>query len=291
VGPYLLETGVEARSATDAEKLQAAVAQLAAQMPSVSFSLDRESGQLRLKASHEDELENAVTLLSRAVDVQVGSPQVGYREAPTRAAEIDHTYKKQLGQNGQFARVRLRIEPAEEIEPSFASVVANGTIPDEFNPGIERGVRSVVSSGPLIGYPMIRTRVTLLDGAWHATDSSALAFEIATRVAMRESAEKAAVRLFEPFVRLEILHHEEVLGTVIGDLNSRRGEIEAQEMRGEAIHLQALAPVVNLFGYGKALVATTGGRATLSSMMFDHYRAVPNQPPDDVFPPAVGMRA
>jgi elongation factor G len=291
VGPHVLEIAIEARSAEAAKKLGAVIAELIPQLPEVSFSLDRENGQLRLKAGGEAELEVVVARISTAADVSVGTPQVGYREAPTRVAEIDHTHKRQVGLRGQFARVKLRIEPAEEIEPSFASVVANGAILDEFIPGVERGVRSVVSSGPFAGYPMIKTLITLTDGAWHANDSSILAFEIATRVAMRDSKERAAVRLFEPFVRLEIACHEDVLGIVIGDLNSRRGEIELQEQRGEAMHLQALAPVANLFGYGKALVATTGGRAALASMTFDHYRLVPNQPPDDMFPPAVGMRA
>jgi elongation factor G len=291
VGPHLLEIAIEARSAESAKGLQAAVVELAAEMPSISFSLDGESGQLRLKARSEDELMHVVARICRTADVDVGVPQVAYREAPFRMAEIDYTHQKITGTTGQFARVRLRIEPAEDMTPSFASSVTGGAIPDEFIQGVRRGVDALVSSGPLVGYPMIRMHVTLLDGAYHEVDSSIVAFEIATRAGLRQCAEKAAVRLFEPFVRLEIVCHEDVLGVVIGDLISRRGEVESQEMRGDAIHLQALAPVANLFGYGKTLVATTGGRATLSSMTFDHYRVVPNQPPDDVFPPAVGMRA
>ena len=291
MGPHVLEIAVEARSADDAEKLKAAVAQLTPQMPSISFSLDSESGQLRLKAASEDDLEDAVNRLSRAAAVRVGAPQVAYRETLGRKAEIDYTHKKQTGGTGQFARVKLIFEP---LPPGsgfvFENEIVGGSIPKEFIPGVEKGIKSVMNSGPLVGFPVIDFKVSLIDGAYHDVDSSVLAFEIASRAAFREASEKVQMKLLEPIMKVEVVSPEDYVGTVIGDLNSRRGMIQGQEMRGNATVINSLAPLANMFGFVDGLARATNARACVA-IEFSHYAPVDPSPPDDVFPPAVGKRA
>lgn len=289
-GPFLLEIAIEARSRADVEKLAQSIAALSEQLPAVEFRLDPESGQTRVYARTETGLDDAVKRLAQEIRIAVGAPQIAYREAPSHAAEVDYTHKKILGPTGQFARVQLRIEPAEEFDPSFVNADVGGAVLAEYIPGVERGVRSIFSSGPLVGFPMIRTRVELVDGAYHDVDSSPLAFEIAARAAMRDAADRLGMRLFEPVMHLEVTAPEEFAGTVIGALNSCRGEIRTQDTSGETIRIEALAPLANLFGYRQNLAETTMDRATLT-MAFDHYRPVPNKPPDDIFPGAMAMRA
>jgi len=197
---------------------------------------------------------------------------------------------KQTGGTGQFARVKLIFEP---LPPGsgfvFEDEIFGGSIPKEFIPGVEKGIKSVMNSGPLVGFPVIDFKVSLIDGAYHDVDSSELAFEIAARAAFREASEKVAMKLLEPIMKVEVVAPEDYVGTVIGDLNSRRGMVLGQEMRDDATVIRAMAPLANMFGYVNNLRSATQGRANYG-MQFDHFVPVEPTPPDDVFPPAIGMR-
>ncbi|HVY88201.1 MAG TPA: elongation factor G, partial [Hyphomonadaceae bacterium] len=204
---------------------------------------------------------------------------------------IDYTHKKQTGGTGQFAKISLIFEP---LPPGsgfvFENEIVGGAIPKEFIPGVEKGIKSVMNSGPLVGFPVIDFKVSLVDGSYHDVDSSVLAFEIAARAAFREAAEKVQMKLLEPIMKVEVVSPEDFVGTVIGDLNSRRGMIQGQEMRGNATVINAMVPLANMFGFEDQLQRITGGRAT-AKISFDHYAPVDPTPPDDRFPPAIGMRA
>ncbi len=223
-------------------------------------------------------LDIKVDILRRTykVDANIGAPQVAYRETLGRKAEIDYTHKKQTGGTGQFARVKLVFEP---LPPGsgfvFENDIVGGSIPKEFIPGVEKGIKSVMNSGPLVGFPVIDFKVTLIDGAYHDVDSSVLAFEIASRAAFREASEKVQMKLLEPVMKVEVVAPEDYVGTVIGDLNSRRGMILGQEMRGNATVINAMVPLANMFGYVNNLRSATQGRANYT-MQFDHYEAVPS---------------
>jgi elongation factor G len=209
------------------------------------------------------------------VEGNVGAPQVAYRETVTRRAEIDYTHKKQTGGSGQFARVKLVIEPNEKGAGFlFESKVVGGTVPKEYIPGVEKGVASVMNGGVIAGFPLVDVKVTLIDGAYHDVDSSALAFEIASRAAFREGAQKAGPKLLEPIMKVEVVTPEDYVGSVIGDLNSRRGQIQAQDMRGIAAVVNAMVPLANMFGYVNTLRSMSQGRAQYT-MQFDHYEQVP----------------
>ena len=201
---------------------------------------------------------------------------MAYRETLGRRAEIDYTHKKQTGGTGQFAKVKLVFEP---LPPGsgfvFENDIVGGSIPKEFIPGVEKGIKSVMNSGPLVGFPVIDFKVTLIDGAYHDVDSSVLAFEIASRAAFREASEKVQMKLLEPVMKVEVVSPEDYVGTVIGDLNSRRGMILGQEMRGNATVINAMVPLANMFGYVNNLRSATQGRANYT-MQFDHYEAVPS---------------
>jgi elongation factor G len=209
------------------------------------------------------------------VEANIGAPQVAYRETITRQAEIDYTHKKQSGGSGQFARVKIVFEPNEEGEDfAFESKIVGGNVPKEYIPGVEKGIQSVMDSGPVAGFPMLGVKATLMDGAYHDVDSSVLAFEIAARAAFREGAQKAGAQLLEPIMKVEVVTPEDYMGDVIGDLNSRRGQIAGTETRGVDTVISAMVPLANMFGYVNSLRSMSQGRAQYT-MHFDHYEPVP----------------
>ncbi|KAB7740276.1 elongation factor G [Parvibaculum sedimenti] len=280
----VIEIAVEPKTKADQEKMGVALHKLAGEDPSFRVSTDTESGQTILKGMGELHLDIKVDILRRTykIDVNVGAPQVAYREAITKRAEIDYTHKKQSGGSGQFARVKIVLEP---LEPGagfvFESKIVGGSVPKEYIPGVQKGIESVKDSGPLAGFPMIDFKATLIDGAYHDVDSSALAFEIAARAAFREGAQQAGVKLLEPIMKVEVVTPEEFLGGVIGDVNSRRGQILGTDQRGNAQIVNAMVPLANMFGYVNTLRSMSQGRASYS-MQFDHYEQVPQAVSDEV---------
>ena len=280
----VIEQAVEPKSKADQEKMALALYKLAAEDPSFRVSTDPESGQTRIKGMGELHLDIKVDILRRThkVEVSVGAPQVAYRETLARATEIDYTHKKQTGGTGQFARVKLRLEPNEPGKGNeFASEIVGGVVPKEFIPGVEKGIRSVWDSGVLIGFPMVDMKVVLFDGAYHEVDSSAIAFEIAARSAMREGTTKGGVKLLEPVMDVEVVTPGDFVGNVIGDVNSRRGQIRNQEMRGNATVIRAYVPLANMFGYVSQLRSMSQGRASYT-MQFAHYAEVPRAVAEEV---------
>jgi elongation factor G len=280
----VIEMKVEPKTKGDQEKMAVALYKLAAEDPSFRVSTDSESGETIIKGMGELHLDIKVDILKRThkVEVQVGAPQVAYREAITRKVTKDYTHKKQTGGTGQFARVILEIEPNEAgAGNAFESRVVGGSVPKEYVPGVEKGLNSVLSSGPLIGFPVVDLKVALIDGAYHEVDSSAIAFEIATRAAMREAFDQAGAVLLEPMMKVEVTSPEEFVGSVIGDLNSRRGQIVGTSMRGNANIINALVPLANMFGYINNLRSMSQGRASYT-MQFDHYAQVPGQVAEEI---------
>jgi elongation factor G len=280
----VIEIAIEPKSKADQEKLGLALSKLAAEDPSFRVSTDQESGQTILKGMGELHLDIKVDILKRTykVDANIGAPQVAYRETVTRKAEIDYTHKKQTGGSGQFARVKLAIEPGEPGSGFlFDSKIIGGAVPKEYIPGVEKGLKSVLDNGVLAGFPVIDFKVSLIDGAYHEVDSSALAFEIASRAALREGIQKAGPKLLEPIMKVEVVSPEEYLGGIIGDLTSRRGQVQGQEMRGNATVMSALVPLANMFGYVNTLRSMSQGRASYS-MQFDHYAQVPQNVAEEV---------
>ena len=273
----VIEIAVEPKSKADQEKMGLALARLAAEDPSFRVETDLESGQTIMKGMGELHLDILVDRMRREfkVEANIGAPQVAYRETISRPTEIDYTHKKQTGGTGQFARVKLEITPTEPGEGySFESRIVGGAVPKEYIPGVEKGIKSVMDSGPLAGFPVIDFKVALVDGAFHDVDSSVLAFEIATRAAMREGLKKAGAKLLEPIMKVEVVTPEEYTGGVIGDLTSRRGMVTGQDSRGNANVINAMVPLANMFGYINNLRSMTSGRAVFT-MLFDHYDAVP----------------
>ena len=274
----VIEIAIEPKSKADQEKLGLALSKLANEDPSFRVSTDQESGQTILKGMGELHLDIKVDILKRTykVDANIGAPQVAYRETLTKKAEIDYTHKKQTGGTGQFARVKLVIEPNETGKGfEFESKVVGGSVPKEYIPGVEKGLNSVIGSGVLAGFPVVDVKVTLIDGAFHEVDSSALAFEIASRAALREGLQKGGSVLLEPIMKVEVVTPEDYTGSVIGDLNSRRGQIQGQDMRGNAVVINAMVPLANMFGYVNQLRSFSQGRANYT-MQFDHYEQVPS---------------
>ena len=280
----VIEVAVEPRSKADQEKMSIALNRLAQEDPSFRVSVDHESGQTVIKGMGELHLDILVDRMKREfkVDANVGAPQVAYRETLTRSAEVDYTHKKQTGGSGQFARVKMTLEP---LKPGsgvlFESAIVGGNIPKEYIPGVEKGMRSVAESGVLAGFPVIDFKVTLTDGAYHDVYSSVMAFEIAGRAAFREGARKAGVRLLEPIMKVEVVTPEDYVGDVIGDLNSRRGQIGGTEPRGNATVINAMVPLANMFGYVNNLRSFSQGRAQYT-MLFDHYAPVPQAVSEEV---------
>jgi elongation factor G len=280
----VIEMKVEPKTKADQEKMAVALYKLAAEDPSFRVSTDSESGETIIKGMGELHLDIKVDILKRThkVEVQVGAPQVAYRETITRKTTVDYTHKKQTGGTGQFARVILEVEPNEKgAGYAFESRIVGGTVPKEYVPGVEKGLNSVMSSGILAGFPIVDMKVALVDGAYHEVDSSAIAFEIASRAALREALEKAGAILLEPVMKVEVTSPEEYLGGVIGDLNSRRGQIVGTSTRGNAQIVNAMVPLANMFGYINNLRSMSQGRASYT-MQFDHYEQVPSNVAQEV---------
>ncbi len=280
----VIEIAVEPKTKADQEKMGQALARLAAEDPSFRVETDRESGQTIMKGMGELHLDILVDRMKREfkVEANIGAPQVAYRETISRKAEIDYTHKKQTGGSGQFARVKLEIEPTAPGEGySFESRIVGGVVPKEYIPGVEKGIQSVMDSGPLAGFPVIDFKVALVDGAYHDVDSSVLAFEIAARAAMREGLKKAGAKLLEPIMKVEVVTPEEYTGNIIGDLTSRRGQVQGQDTRGNAIAISAMVPLANMFGYINTLRSMSSGRAVFT-MQFDHYEAVPQNISEEI---------
>ena len=273
----VIEMAVEPRTKVDQEKMAIALHKLAAEDPSFRVSTDSESGQTIIKGMGELHLDIKVDILKRThkVEVSVGAPQVAYRETITKPVEVDYIHKKQTGGTGQYARVIIEVEPNQKgAGYLFESKIVGGTVPKEFIPGVEKGLNSVLTSGVVIGFPVVDLKVALTDGAYHEVDSSAIAFEIAARSALREALQKAGSVLLEPIMKVEVTSPEEYLGGVIGDLNSRRGHIIGTGSRGNAQIINAMVPLANMFGYVNNLRSMSQGRASYT-MQFDHYEQVP----------------
>ena len=273
----VIQIAIEPKTKNDQEKMGLALNRLAAEDPSFRVKTDEESGQTIIAGMGELHLDILVDRMRREfkVEANVGAPQVAYRETITRQAEIDYTHKKQSGGSGQFARVKIVFEPNPESEDFlFESKIVGGSVPKEYIPGVEKGIQSVLSSGPLAGFPMLGVKATLIDGAYHDVDSSVLAFEIAARAAFREGAQKAGAQLLEPIMKVEVVTPEDYVGSVIGDINGRRGQIQGQETRGIAVVVNAMVPLANMFKYVDTLRSMSQGRAQYT-MQFDHYEPVP----------------
>ncbi len=273
----VIEIAIEPKSKADQEKLGIALAKLAAEDPSFRVSTDHESGQTILKGMGELHLDIKVDILKRTykVDANIGAPQVAFRERITKRVENAYTHKKQTGGTGQFAAVTLIVEPNEPGKGyEFESKIVGGAVPKEYIPGVEKGIESVLSSGVVAGFPIVDVKVQLIDGKYHDVDSSALAFEIATRACFREALQKGKSVLLEPIMKVEVVTPEDYTGSVIGDLNSRRGQIQGQDMRGNANVINAMVPLMNMFGYVNNLRSMSQGRATFT-MQFDHYAEAP----------------
>jgi elongation factor G len=280
----VIEIAVEPKSKADQEKMAMALQRLAAEDPSFRVETDIESGQTIMKGMGELHLDILVDRMRREfkVEANIGAPQVAYRETISHKTEIDYTHKKQTGGTGQFARVKLEIVPTQPGEGySFESKIVGGAVPKEYVPGVEKGIQSVMDSGPLAGFPVIDFKVALVDGAFHDVDSSVLAFEIATRAAMREGLRKAGAKLLEPIMKVEVVTPEEYTGSIIGDLTSRRGMVTGQDSRGNANVINAMVPLANMFGYINNLRSMSSGRAVFT-MQFDHYEAVPQNISDEI---------
>ncbi|ABQ61984.1 elongation factor G [Brucella ovis IntaBari-2006-46-332] len=272
----VIEIAIEPKTKADQEKMGIALNRLAAEDPSFRVKSDEESGQTIIAGMGELHLDILVDRMKREfkVEANVGAPQVAYRESITRAAEIDYTHKKQSGGSGQFARVKIIFEPHDGDDFIFESKIVGGSVPKEYIPGVQKGIESVMGAGPLAGFPMLGVKATLIDGAYHDVDSSVLAFEIASRAAFREGAQKAGAQLLEPIMKVEVVTPEDYVGDVIGDLNSRRGQISGTEGRGIATVVNAMVPLANMFGYVNSLRSMSQGRAQYT-MQFDHYEPVP----------------
>ena len=280
----VIELAVEPKTKADQEKMGIALQRLAAEDPSFRVSSDEESGQTIIKGMGELHLDIIVDRMKREfkVEANIGAPQVAYRETITREADIDYTHKKQSGGSGQFARIKMRVMPNEPGGGyEFNSKIVGGSIPKEYIPGVEKGINSIRETGLLVGFPILDFKVELYDGAYHDVDSSVLAFEIAARGALREHKSELGMALLEPVMKVEVVTPEEYTGTVIGDLNSRRGQIQEQEMRGNANVVHAMVPLANMFGYVNNLRSATQGRANYT-MQFDHYEQVPKNVEEEV---------
>ncbi|MEQ8249394.1 MAG: elongation factor G [Alphaproteobacteria bacterium] len=280
----VIEIAVEPKTKNDQEKMGLALNRLAQEDPSFRVSTDAESGQTIIKGMGELHLEIIVDRMKREfkVDANVGAPQVAYRETITKAAGIDYTHKKQTGGSGQFARIKLEFEPLDAGSGFvFEDEIRGGNVPKEYIPGVEKGLKSVAESGLLAGFPLIDFKVRLVDGAYHDVDSSVMAFEIAARAAIREATSKLGVKLLEPVMKVEVVTPEEYMGDVIGDLNSRRGQINSTDPRGNATAINAMVPLANMFGYVNTLRSMSQGRAQFT-MHFDHYQQVPQAVSDEV---------
>ena len=280
----VIEVAVEPKTKADQEKMGQALARLAQEDPSFQVSSDIESGQTVIKGMGELHLDIIVDRMRREfkVDATVGAPQVAYRETISQRAEVDYTHKKQTGGSGQFARVKIVFEPQEAGEGFlFENAVVGGSVPREYVPGVQHGIETAAANGVIAGFPMIDFKATLIDGASHDVDSSVMAFEIAARAAFREGVQKSKPTLLEPMMKVEVVTPEEYMGDIIGDLNSRRGNVNSMDQRGNARVVNALVPLANMFGYVNTLRSMSQGRAQYT-MVFSHYERVPQAVADEV---------
>ena len=280
----VIEVAVEPKTKADQEKMGVALNRLAREDPSFRVSSDNESGQTIIKGMGELHLEILVDRMKREfkVEANVGAPQVAYRESLAKKVDVDYTHKKQSGGSGQFGRIKFTVEPGERGSGViFKDEVKGGNVPKEYIPSVEKGIREIAQTGSLIGFPIIDFTATLYDGAYHDVDSSALAFEITGRGGMREAAQKAGIKLLEPIMKVEVVTPEDYLGDVIGDLNSRRGQIQGTDSRGNAQVVEAIVPLANMFGYVNELRSFSQGRAQYT-MQFSHYEEVPQNVADEV---------
>jgi len=280
----VIEIAVEPKTKADQEKMSLGLQRLAAEDPSFRVETDIESGQTIMKGMGELHLDILVDRLKREfkVEANIGAPQVAYRETISRETEHTYTHKKQSGGSGQFAEVKMIITPTAPGEGySFESKIVGGAVPKEYIPGVEKGVKSVMDSGPLAGFPVIDFKVQLIDGKFHDVDSSVLAFEIAAREWMREAMKKAGAKMLEPIMKVEVVTPEDYTGSIIGDLTSRRGQVTGQDPRGNAIAIDCMVPLANMFGYINNLRSMSSGRAQFT-MQFDHYEAVPQNISEEI---------
>jgi elongation factor G len=289
-----MEVAIEPKSKADQEKLLSALAELAAEDPSFGFASDQEAGQTILKGMGELHLDTKIDILKRTyeIDANIGAPQVAYHETLTKRVEIVETHKKLTGGTGEFAKVKIIFEPnVPGTESSFESQIVGGAVPDEYIPGVEKGINSVMGSGILAGFPVVDVKATLVDGAFHDTDSSVLAFEVCARAAFRRALKEGGSVLLEPIMKVEVTTLEDYASSVMGDFLSR-GEVWSQDKRDNMVIINASVSLANLFGYVNQLRSFSQGSATYT-MSFSHYAPVPVRPPNDDgrFPPAVGMRA
>ena len=280
----VIEIAVEPKSKADQEKMSTALQRLAAEDPSFRVSVDHESGQTIIKGMGELHLEIIVDRMKREfkVDANIGAPQVAYRETLGKVTEVDYTHKKQSGGSGQFARIKLTFTPGERGSGyEFSSTIVGGSVPKEYIPGVEKGLLSAKETGIIAGFPVVDFNVQLTDGAYHEVDSSVMAFEIAARAAFREAIAKSSPVLLEPVMKVEVVTPEDYMGDIIGDLNSRRGQVASMDQRGIARVVEAMVPLANMFGYVNNLRSMSQGRANYS-MQFDHYEPVPQAIADEV---------
>jgi elongation factor G len=280
----VIEIAVEPKTKADQQKMGEALASLAAEDPSFRVASDEESGQTIIKGMGELHLDIIVDRMKREfkVEANIGAPQVAYRETITKSIEIDYTHKKQTGGSGQYARMKVQFEPLTPGEGFvFESALHGTSIPREFVPGIKKGFNLQRESGSVAGFPVIDFKATVVDGASHDVDSSVMAFEIAAQAALREAFEKGAPRLLEPIMSVEVVTPEDYMGDIIGDLNSRRGQVGAMDSRGNARVISAMVPLANMFGYVNTLRSMSQGRATYT-MVFDHYYQVPQAVAEEV---------
>ena len=280
----VIEVAVEPKTKSDQEKMGLALNRLAQEDPSFRVTTDHESGQTIIKGMGELHLEILVDRMRREfkVEANVGAPQVAYRETITKTIEHDYTHKKQTGGSGQFARVKIRFEPLEAGAGFvFVNNVVGGTVPREYVPGVEKGLKAAKEQGVIAGFPMIDFKATLIDGAYHDVDSNVLTFDIASRACYREGMPKAGPKLLEPMMKVEVVTPEDYMGDCIGDLNSRRGQVQGMDSRGNARVIEAMVPLANMFGYVNTLRSMTQGRAQYT-MTFDHYEQVPQAVADEV---------
>ncbi|MDR1488354.1 MAG: elongation factor G [Holosporales bacterium] len=280
----VIEIAIEPKTKADQEKMGVALSRMAAEDPSFKITSDQETGQTIIKGMGELHLEIKVDILKREykVDANIGAPQVAYRETITKINEIDYTHKKQSGGAGQFARIKIIFEPLQPGEGFlFENKIVGGTVPKEYIPGVVKGLQSAMNTGVIAGFPMIDFKAILIDGAYHDVDSSVLAFEIAARAAFREGIVKCSPKLLEPIMKVDVVTPEDYMGDVIGDLNSRRGQVSGMDQRGNARVITAMVPLANMFGYVNLLRSMSQGRAQFS-MVFDHYEQVPQNIADEI---------
>ncbi len=291
--PLLIDLAIEPTARADWEKFLAALTDLTIEDASLHVSIDKESGQTILSGLSESHLESAISSLKRTYGTafNIGNLQVAYREKMTKRVEIDYTHEKQTGGTGQFARVKIIFEPSEAgAGSSFQSKIVGGAVPKTYIQGIEKGFNSVMGAGILAGLPVVDVKATLIDVAYHDVHSSVLAFDISTRAAFREALQKCNSVLLEPIMKVEVTTPEDYTRSVIGDLLCRRGQVQGQDMRGNAVVINAMVPIANMFGYVNQLRSFSQGRATYTDQ-FSHYAPAVLPRNDGPFPPAIGMRA